>query len=65
MQLLQKRYMVSGTRCPCVSLCWHEMVKGVAAPEGPLPYYSMLDNCRVLTLENLIWGPSCLICSLR
>ena len=26
--------MVSGTRCPCVSLCGCEVVRGAAAPEG-------------------------------
>ena len=30
--------MVSGTRCPYVSLCWCEVVRGAAAPKGPMTY---------------------------
>ena len=37
---LQKRYMVRDTQCPYVSLCWHEMMSGAAAPEGPMTYDS-------------------------
>ena len=35
----QKRYMVSGTRCPYVGVCGDEM-RGAAAPEGPMTYDS-------------------------
>ena len=30
--------MVSGTRCPYVSVCWCEVVRGAAAPKGPMTY---------------------------
>ena len=30
--------MVSGTRCPYVSLCGCEVVRGAAAPKGPMTY---------------------------
>ena len=30
--------MVSGTRCPCVSVCGCVMVRGAAAPKGPMTY---------------------------
>ena len=30
--------MVSGTRCPYVSVCGCEVVKGAAAPKGPMTY---------------------------
>ena len=34
----QKRQMVSGTRCPYVSVCGCEVVRGAAAPKGPMTY---------------------------
>ena len=30
--------MVSGTRCPYVSECGCEVVRGAAAPKGPMTY---------------------------
>ena len=30
--------MVSGTRCPYVSVCGCEVVRGAAAPKGPMTY---------------------------
>ena len=30
--------MVSGTRCPYVSACGCEVVRGAAAPKGPMTY---------------------------
>ena len=34
----QKRQVVSGTRCPYVSICGCVMVRGAAAPKGPMTY---------------------------
>ena len=34
----QKRHMVSGTQCPYVSVCGCVMVRGAAAPKGPMTY---------------------------
>ena len=36
--------MVSGTRCPYVSLCKNVMVRGAAAPEGQMTYDSTQGN---------------------
>ena len=37
-QQLQKCYVVSGTRCPYVSVSGCEVVSGAAAPKGPVTY---------------------------
>ena len=36
--------MVSVTQCPIVSVCGNEMMRGAAAPEGPITYDSILDR---------------------
>ena len=36
--------MVSGTRCPYVGVCKDELVRGAAAPEGPMTYDSTWGN---------------------
>ena len=50
--------MVSGTRCPYVSVCGCEVVRGAAAPKGPMTYAVFI---RTLTIElepgGYIWGP--------
>ena len=35
--------MVSGTRCPYVSICGCVMVRGAAAPKGPMTYASSVS----------------------
>ena len=37
-EIVQKALMVSGTRCPFVSVFGCEVVRGAAAPMGPMTY---------------------------
>ena len=50
--------MVSGTRCPYVSICGCEVVGEAAAPKGPMTYAVFI---RTITIElepgGYIWGP--------
>ena len=36
--------MVSGTRCPQVSVCGCEVVRGAAAPKGPMTYAVFIEQ---------------------
>ena len=35
--------MVSGTRCPYMSVCEYEVVRGAAAAKGPMTYASSVS----------------------
>ena len=49
--------MVSGTRCPYVSVCGYEVVSGAAAPNGPMTYADFFRASR-LGIEPQGWDLS-------
>ena len=49
--------MVSGTRCPYVSVCGGKVVRGAAAPKGPMTYASSVSVIvKGMGLEVEIWA---------
>ena len=44
--------MVSGTRCPYVSVCGYVRVRGAVAPKGPMTYaqYGLRHEAEILAL---------------
>ena len=49
--------MVSGTRCPYMSVCECEVVRGAAAPKGPMTYASSVSVIvKGMGLEVEIWA---------
>ena len=49
--------MVSGTRCPYVNVCGCEVVRGAAAPKGPMTYAVFIRTSRIeLEPGGYFWG---------
>ena len=49
--------MVSGTRCPYVTVCGCEVVRGAAAQKGPMTYAVFIQTSRIeLEAGGYIWG---------
>ena len=58
--------MVSGTRCPYVSVCGCEVVRGAAAPKGPMTYAVFIWASRMeLGSGGWDWGLEALIRAMR
>ena len=58
--------MVSGTRCPYVSVCGCEVVRGAAAPKGPMTYAVVIWASRMeLGPGGCNWGLEAWIRALR
>ena len=58
--------MVSGTRCPYVSVCWCEVVRGAVAPKGPMTYAVFIWASRMeLGPGGWNWGLEAWIRALR
>ena len=58
-KLSQKRWMVSSTRCPYVSVCEWEVVRGAAAPKAPMTYTSSVSVIVILLSMDLgveVWA---------
>ena len=64
--MVAKALEVSGTRCPYVSVSGWEVVRGAAAPKGPMTYAVFIRTSRIeLEPGGYFWGLKAEIWALR